>query len=75
MLIAKLQEPPDEMGYKRHKQVYDGKEVEIDGEAAAARALINAIIDDTSTPSDNAVSERLRFQTPAGLPLTTTDAL
>ncbi len=59
MVIAKMQDPPDEIGYKAHKQVYDAKGVEIDGAAQAARKLINAIIDDTSTPSDNAALARI----------------
>jgi class 3 adenylate cyclase len=59
MVIAKLQEPPDEMGYKLRKQLFDAKDAEVDGEAQAARKLINAIIDDTSTPSDNAALARI----------------
>jgi class 3 adenylate cyclase len=59
MVIAKMQEPPDEPGYKVHKQLYDAKDAEIDTEAQAARKLINAIIDDTSTPSDNAALARI----------------
>ena len=54
MVIAKMQEPPDEDGYKLRKQLYDTKDTEIDSEAQAARKLINAIIEDTSTASDNA---------------------
>jgi adenylate cyclase len=59
MVIAKMQEPPDEVGYKTRKQLYDAKNAEVDGEAQAARNLINAIIDDTSTPSDNAALGRI----------------
>jgi adenylate cyclase len=59
MVIAKMQEPPDETGYKFQKQLYDAKDAEIDSEAQAARKLINAIIDDTSTPSDNAALARI----------------
>ena len=54
MVIAKMEEPPDEIGYQTRKQLYDAKDAEVDSEAQAARKLINAIIDDTSTPSDNA---------------------
>jgi len=54
MVIAKMEEPPDEVGYKTRRQLYDAKDAEVDSEAQAARKLINAIIDDTSTPSDNA---------------------
>ena len=59
MVIAKMQEPPDETGYKFQKQLYDSKGAEVDSEAQAARKLINAIIDDTSTPSDNAALARI----------------
>ena len=59
MVIAKMQEPPDETGYKFQKQLYDAKNAEVDSEAQAARMLINAIIDDTSTPSDNAALARI----------------
>ena len=59
MVIAKMQEPPDESGYKFQKQLYDAKDAEVDSEAQAARKLINAIIDDTSTPSDNAALARI----------------
>ena len=59
MVIAKMQDPPDEIGYKTRKQLYDAKDSEVDSEAQAARKLINAIIDDTSTPSDNAALARI----------------
>ena len=59
MVIAKMQEPPDEMGYKLRKQLYEEKDAAVDSEAQAARKLINAIIDDTSTPSDNAALARI----------------
>ena len=59
MVIAKMQDPPDEMGYKLRRQLYDAKDAEVASEAQAARALINAIIDDASTPSDNAELGRI----------------
>jgi class 3 adenylate cyclase len=59
MVIARMQEPPDEIGFKLRKQIYDAKDAEVDSEAQAARALINAIIDDTSTPSDNTALARI----------------
>ena len=59
MVIAKMQEPPDVIVYKAQKQLYDAKDVEVDNEAQTARKLINAIIDDTSTPSDNAALGRI----------------
>jgi class 3 adenylate cyclase len=59
MVIAKMQEPPDETGYKFQKQLFDAKDAEVDSAAQAARKLINAIIDDTSTPSNNAALARI----------------
>ena len=59
MVIAKMQEPPDVIGYRAQKQLYDAKSGEVDSEAQAARQVINAIIDDTSTPSDNAALGRI----------------
>jgi hypothetical protein len=59
MVIAKTQEPPDMIGYRLRKQLYDAKDADVDSEAQAARQLINAIIDDTSTPSDNAALARI----------------
>jgi adenylate cyclase len=59
MVIAKMQEPPDEIGYKTRKQLYDAKDAEVDSEAQAARTLINATIEDKSTPSDNAALARI----------------
>src|ERR1700737_3403206 len=59
MVIAKMQEPPDEAGYQARKQLYDAKDAEVESEAQAARNLINAIIEDTATPSDNAALARI----------------
>jgi class 3 adenylate cyclase len=59
MVIAKMQEPPDEMGLKTRKELYDAKNAEVDREVQAARKLINAIIEDASTPSDNAALARI----------------
>jgi class 3 adenylate cyclase len=59
MVIAKMQEPPDGAGYKLRKQLYDAMDAEVDSEAQAARTLLNAIIEDTSTPSDNAALGRI----------------
>ena len=59
MVIAKMQEPPDDLGYKARKELYDAKDAEVDSEAQAARKSINAIIEDTSTPSDNAALARI----------------
>jgi len=59
MVIAKMEEPPDEEGYQARKQLYDAKDAQVDSEAQAARKLINAIIEDTSTPSDNVALARI----------------
>jgi adenylate cyclase len=59
MVIAKMQEPPDDLGYKARKELYDAKDAEVDSEAQAARNSINAIIEDTRTPSDNAALARI----------------
>lgn len=59
MVIAKMQDPPDEAGYQARKQLYASKDAEIEREVDAARKLINGIIEDTSTPSDNAALARI----------------
>lgn len=59
MVIARTQSPPDEAAFADQQQIYQSKGQEIDQEAQAARALINAIIEDTSTDSDNARLGRL----------------
>ena len=59
MVIAKMQEPPDEAGYVARKQLYEAKSAEVDREARAARELINEIIADTSTPSNNVALARI----------------
>jgi class 3 adenylate cyclase len=59
MVIAKTQSPPDEAAFADQQKIYQSIGQEIDSEAQAARALINAIIEDTSTDSDNARLGRL----------------
>jgi adenylate cyclase len=54
MVMAKMQSPPDDAGFADREKVYEAKGLEIDQEAQAARHLINAIIEDLSTESDNA---------------------
>jgi class 3 adenylate cyclase len=54
MVIAKMQSPPDNANFADRQKIYEAKGQEIDQEAQAARTLINAIIEDTSTESDNA---------------------
>jgi class 3 adenylate cyclase len=59
MVIAKMQSPPDEATFAERQKEYEAKHLEIDREAKAARVLINAIIDDVSTDSDNAALGRI----------------
>jgi class 3 adenylate cyclase len=59
MVIAKMENPPDQAGYAAHLEIFRSLNADIDREAQAARKEIAAIIDDTSTPSDNAELGRL----------------
>jgi class 3 adenylate cyclase len=59
MVIAKMQNPPDEAAYAERLKVYQETDQQMDQEAQAARKLINAIIDDKTTPSDNIALTRL----------------
>jgi len=59
MAISKMQMPSDNAGFAERQKIYEAMWVEIDREAQAARVLINAIIDDTSTESDNAKLGRI----------------
>jgi class 3 adenylate cyclase len=59
MVIAKMQVPPDEEGYKARLETFLAKDGQVEQETTAARKLINEIIADTSTPSDNAALARI----------------
>jgi len=59
MVIAKTQSPPDEAGFAERKQHYEAAGVAIGQEASAVHVLINAIIDDVTTESDNAALGRI----------------
>jgi flagellar basal body-associated protein FliL len=59
MVIAKMQNPPDETGYAERLRTYQQTEPEVEQEADAARKLIASIIDDPSTPSDNVALTRI----------------
>lgn len=59
MMIGKMQSPPDEPFVAEQRKIYEAKGQELDREAQQARALINAIIDDPSTASDNAQLGRI----------------
>ncbi|MCK1513014.1 adenylate/guanylate cyclase domain-containing protein [Bradyrhizobium sp. 190] len=54
IVIGRMQSPPDMAFSADQRKVYEAKGQEIEQEAQAARALINAIMDDVSTESDNA---------------------
>ena len=59
MMMAKMQQPPEEETYAVARKSFDDIEPAINQEADAARKLIDAIIDDVSTPSDNAALGRI----------------
>src|SRR6201995_5424590 len=59
MVIEKMEMPPDEAAFAAHLKSFQSLGPEIEKEAQAARAQIVAIIEDTSTPSDNAALGRL----------------
>ena len=59
MVIAKMQAPPDEAGYAERFRIFEAKGLEVEQEAATARKLIIAIIEDVTTPSDNAALARI----------------
>lgn len=59
MIIAKMEDPPDEASYATQSAMFEAKSGEIDQHAAAARKLVVAIIEDPSTPSDNAALGRI----------------
>jgi class 3 adenylate cyclase len=59
VMIARMQTTPDQAAYAAHLKSFHDLNADVDREATAARQLINAIIDDPSTPSDNAALGRL----------------
>jgi len=59
MVIAKMENPPDDAAYATRLRVAQELDPLVEQEAGAARKLINEIIADTSTPSDNATLGRL----------------
>src|SRR5262249_52296404 len=59
MVISKMQTPSDEEAYATRLRTYRDTDALVEQEAEAARKLINAIIDDASTPSDNATLARI----------------
>jgi class 3 adenylate cyclase len=59
MVIAKMLVPPDEAAYAERLRVFEETAPEVEQEAEAARKLINSIIEDPTTPSDNVALARL----------------
>ena len=59
MAIAKMQTPPDDSVYAERKRIFEAKGIEVGREAESARSLINAIIADDATQSDNATLARI----------------
>jgi class 3 adenylate cyclase len=59
MVIAKMQTPPDEAGYADRLKSFEATGPLIGQEAEAARTLINAVIDDLTTETDNAAMARI----------------
>jgi class 3 adenylate cyclase len=59
MIIAKMEVPPDEALYSAQLRIFNEKGGEVKEEALAARKLIISIIEDTTTPSDNANLARI----------------
>jgi adenylate cyclase len=59
MVIAKMQNPPDEAGYTENLRIYQQTESQVEQETGAARKLIASIINDVSTPSDNVELTRI----------------
>ena len=62
MVIARMQNPPDDAAYAERLKTFEALGGEIDREADAARQHILAIIADVSTPSDNAGLARLEYR-------------
>ncbi len=59
MVMMKMQESSDEEAYTARLHEFEDADRKIEEETSAARKLINAIIDDTRTPSDNAALARI----------------
>jgi adenylate cyclase len=59
MMMARMQSPSDEEAYAARLREFQDADRQIEEEAEAARKLINAIIDDVRTPSDNAALARI----------------
>lgn len=59
MVMTKMQSPSDEGAYTARLHEFEEVDRKIEEETEGARTLINAIIDDPRTPSDNATLARI----------------
>jgi class 3 adenylate cyclase len=59
MAMAKMQTPSDDAAYAAAQKTFEETEPALNQEASAARKLIDEIISDASTPSDNAALARI----------------
>lgn len=59
MVMTRMQSPSDEEAYTARLHEFEDVDRKIEEEAEGARTLINAIIDDPRTPSDNATLARI----------------
>ncbi|MBR1365439.1 adenylate/guanylate cyclase domain-containing protein [Bradyrhizobium ottawaense] len=68
MIMTKMQASSDEEAYAARLREFEDADRKIEEEAERARKLINAIIDDPRTPSDNAALARIetRIETAVG---------
>ncbi|WP_275196960.1 adenylate/guanylate cyclase domain-containing protein [Bradyrhizobium sp. CSA207] len=62
MVMTKMQSPSDEEAYAARLREFEETDRRIEEEAEGARRLINAIIDDPRTPSDNAALARIEIR-------------
>jgi class 3 adenylate cyclase len=62
MVMTKMQSPSDEEAYAARVREFEETDRRIEEEAEGARKLINAIIDDPRTPSDNAALARIEIR-------------
>lgn len=59
MVMTRMQSPSDEEAYAARLKEFDEADRKIEEETSAAQKLINAIIEDPRTPSDNATLARI----------------
>lgn len=62
MVMTRMQSPTDEEAYTARLHEFEEVDRKIEEEAEGARTLINAIIDDPRTPSDNATLARIEIR-------------